>query len=81
MQLPALPAEQDTYCRARRTTQRKIRLRPGYASPAGRHENSPAALAGRGTDIRSHLCRGDMIYLRTLRPGHACRSRPQFVQT
>jgi hypothetical protein len=33
-------------------------FRPGYASPAGRHEKLPAALAGRGTDIRSHLCRG-----------------------
>jgi hypothetical protein len=32
--------------------------RPGYASPAGRHEKVPAALAGRGRDIRSHLCQG-----------------------
>jgi hypothetical protein len=44
-QLPALPSNDTFY-------------RPGYASPAGRHEKVPAALAGRGTDIRSHLCRG-----------------------
>jgi hypothetical protein len=44
-QLPALPRNDTFY-------------RPGYASPAGRHEKVSAALAGRGTDIRSHLCQG-----------------------
>jgi hypothetical protein len=33
-------------------------FRPGHNSPAGRHEKLPTALAGRRTDIRSHLCRG-----------------------
>jgi hypothetical protein len=45
MQLPALPSNDTLY-------------RPGYASPVGRHEKVPVALARRGMDLRSHLCRG-----------------------
>jgi hypothetical protein len=53
-------------------------FRPGYASPAGRHEKLPAARAGHETDMRSHLCRRDMRRFCTFQLGHACRS--QFVQ-
>jgi hypothetical protein len=79
-QFPAIPTEQDTGCRARRTARKYMVSRPGYSSPAGRHEKLPAAQAGHETDMISHLCRRDRRHYCTFDRCHACRSRPQFVQ-
>jgi hypothetical protein len=81
-QFPALPAEQDTVCRARHTAHRKTRSSgwPGHDSPTGRHEKLPAAQAGHDSGMRSHVCQGDTRHFRTFVRCHTHQSRPQFVR-